>query len=1274
MPHDISLSFSLRRNIRRVTHFGLALAAGFLFISVPPRASGVYSRLPVAQGPEPGEQGALVLKRGEPIERELASGQIHRYQITLTADQFAQVVVDQRGIDLEIVLTMPDGARIIADSVNGAFGPDPISWIAAAPGDYSLEVRSPVKRAKNRYEIKLTALGPAGQTERDLAEAFSLYNQSSRLYVELDDLIKRAAAAADIARKYEEAIAACERARDIQARALGENHPDLALTLYHLGSLHAMRRQPGDSAKATQLFQTAVTIWEKERGAEFLGLLIPLNRLAVLYKEAENYAGAQSAFDLALGICEKRFPPDSIGLAAARFNRGELYVRQRELAKAEQLLEMALKTFVARAGREDVVYTSRCRDLLTSVYADHDRYDQAEALFKESLDIVTKARGAEHTEVADLLNNFAALYHRKGDFARAEELNLRALRIREAKLPPNHPAIALSLHNLAATHADAGDYTQAERMLERSLEINKIAYGLNNRYVAKSLHNFGVFYIRKGDYAKSEQFLQQSLDISKRLPPSGNVNLDIASSLDNLGALYAHRAKQSQAEGDYAKAEQCFNDALQTRLKLEADHPSIALSFNHLAGLYLARGDYARAEPLFTQALKIVEQRLGPDHPDTAILLHNSATLYHKKGDYAQAEALYRRALEIRERRLGPAHPDVATSLYNLAALNRAKGDTAQAVRLLTRCNDLREEHLRRTLGAGSERQKLAYLNTFERETNDTISLHAQDAPRDPAALNLAFTTLLRRKGRGLDASADALAQLRRHATETERDWLDQLAGARSQLAAMTLRGADAGNLDTYSSQSERLAAEIDRLEAALSARSPEFGAPVSLGAVQAAIPPGAALVEFARYRPRASRSGDSGPPRYVAYALTHQGEPRWVELGEAGPIDRATEAWRESLGDPDRKDARRLARDVDERIMRPVRALLGQSRHVLVSPDGALNLIPFAALLDEQGQYLIKRYLFTYLTSGRDLLRLQSPAPSHGPPLIVAAPEFGGTEAAEACSIQSHSRTLAPGSERINFERLKFQTLPQAMMDQALRIKNILPKAADLTGDRATETALKQARRPGVLHIITHAFFLPDLKTVSADTSGVKSLTGDSATRAEMRLGGEETSLENRWLRSGLALAGANLRRSGEDDGLLTALEAAGLDLRGTRLVTLTACETGLGKVENGEGVYGLRRALVLAGAESQVVTLWKISAEEVTSRLMTGYYQSLRRGEGRGQALRQAQLKMVNNPAYQSPYFWAGFIHVGEWANLDGQRPISAGAAAVDGRRARQSQTTGR
>jgi CHAT domain-containing protein len=346
----------------------------------------------------------------------------------------------------------------------------------------------------------------------------------------------------------------------------------------------------------------------------------------------------------------------------------------------------------------------------------------------------------------------------------------------------------------------------------------------------------------------------------------------------------------------------------------------------------------------------------------------------------------------------------------------------------------------------------------------------------------------------------------------------------------------------------------------------------------------------------------------------------------------------------------RQLARAVDEKVMQPVRALLGDATRLLISPDGALNLIPFETLVDEAGSYLIQYYSSTYLTSGRDLLRMRVARESKGSPTVFADPSFGEPVAQQVAGAGAVQRPAARGGRRRrsvttarDLSEIYFAPL-NGTAQEARTIHALYPEANLLTGERATESALKAVAAPRVLHIATHGFFLQDGRNEAAGNEQLAA-RGASAS-ASARIG-------NPLLRSGLALADANLRGIGGagDDGILTALEASGLNLWGTKLVVLSACDTGLGEVRNGEGVYGLRRAFVLAGAESLVMSLWPAS-DNATRKLMASYYRNLKQGMGRGESLRLVQLDMLKSSPRLHPFYWANFIQSGEWANLDGKR----------------------
>ena len=259
----------------------------------------------------------------------------------------------------------------------------------------------------------------------------------------------------------------------------------------------------------------------------------------------------------------------------------------------------------------------------------------------------------------------------------------------------------------------------------------------------------------------------------------------------------------------------------------------------------------------------------------------------------------------------------------------------------------------------------------------------------------------------------------------------------------------------------------------------------------------------------------------------------------------------------------------------------------------------------------------------------------SKSPAVVIADPAFGEPSLID-------SRTTAKDRSRrnrrlhVDYSRPFFGPLP-GVADEVRTLRELMPQARFLTKAQATKAAVEKLSGPSILHIATHGFFraVAGPAVTPALPYARRTYTPNPVSAGE----------DNPLLRSGLALAGANQ----SNDGILTALEASELNLWGTKLVTLSACDTGLGEVKDGEGVYGLRRALVLAGAESQMMSLWPVS-DRSTRDLIAGYYKSLLNGAGRSQALRQVQLQMLQEKAH--PYYWASFIQAGEWANLEGRR----------------------
>jgi CHAT domain-containing protein len=534
--------------------------------------------------------------------------------------------------------------------------------------------------------------------------------------------------------------------------------------------------------------------------------------------------------------------------------------------------------------------------------------------------------------------------------------------------------------------------------------------------------------------------------------------------------------------------------------------------------------------------------------------------------------------------------------------------------------------------------------------------LNVTEAPHDPAATELAAQMILQRKGRVLDAVADNMTALRRRLEPEDQKLLTALSSVTAELAKAALHGPGQTPPEQYRQQLETLESRKEQLETEISRRTAGYYQPagsVTLAAVRKAIPAGCVLLEFAVYEPydfhQPKRLGAT-PLRYVVYAIPAQGEVRSQDLGAAKDIDNQIDAYRQALRDPKRTDSRELARSLNQTLLAPLESMGLDGKHLIISPDGELNLLPFESLIDEQGRYLIESHQIGYVTAGRDLLRMQVARSSHTEPVVVANPSFGvPVTAAVSFSPAPRVRPASAMSVRRNangddMDGLYFAPLVGTAME-ARELKSLFPDARILTGSEASKAELERLDSPAILHIATHGFFLEN----AADEK-INKNAGTSAAVATRGIHSRLNS-ENPLLRSGLALAGANLDNQGREDGILTALEASNLNLWGTKLVTLSACDTGVGEVKNGEGVYGLRRAFVIAGAETIVMSLWPVS-DSVTRELMTSYYRGLKAGLGRGESLRQAQLAMLHKKGREHPFYWASFIQVGEWANLSGKR----------------------
>lgn len=710
--------------------------------------------------------------------------------------------------------------------------------------------------------------------------------------------------------------------------------------------------------------------------------------------------------------------------------------------------------------------------------------------------------------------------------------------------------------------------------------------------------------------------------------------------------------------GKYGEAESLNRQVLALRQQvLGPAHPEVAASLNNLAFVLENQGKFEEAEASLRKAVAINQETSGPQSPATLTSTHNLAVVLSRRGQHAEADALFRQTLAIWRMLHGDQHPNVAASLTYLGRSLLMQGRPAAALEPIREAYRFREAQLRVTVSE-TRMQAMIQLLRNDEEMGYGLALSAEP---QPAGRLFAMTLALLRKGRAVEAGALANRMLHRQFSETAvQQRFDEWQTVRQQHEALLYGGQGRRRPAEHQLRLKELQLQSDALEAELAQalpllrtlQLPAFDDIVS--AVARQIPKDGILIETVWMRPLAAMAGSRGAaPRLIALVLTNDRRVAAVDLGEAAVLDDLSHALLAALRNPN-SDPRPAAQGMYRALLLPLLPHLKDKRELYLSLDGSLNLLPLDALHDGN-EYLLGRYRFHYLTSGRDLLRGPSKRVAQAP-VILANPDFGPAV--------PESSTARPAS--LHQQLAGLSGLP-GTQQEANVLESLLGIRA-LTRDAATEEAVHGVHGPLILHIATHGLFLneEDLGMIGRERPPGEAAV---AQRSALMLANSPAPRADSWSagsgsmsRSALVLAGVlQVRAVGgtNRDGLLTAEEARSLDLEGTQLVTLSACETGLGALSAGQGIYGLRRALLVAGAETLVTSLWRVH-DEATGELMALYYGRLldkNKPGNRLGAMVEAMQELRRRPDRSHPYYWAPFLVIGQDGPL--RRPSQQASA---------------
>ncbi|WP_277477890.1 CHAT domain-containing protein [Catalinimonas alkaloidigena] len=919
---------------------------------------------------------------------------------------------------------------------------------------------------------------------------------------------------------------------------------------------------------------------------------------------------------------------------------------------------------------------------MAALYQDIGLFTESEIFYQEALRIQNTLGGKENNVYASILSNYALLHQEKGDFKNAKQTFDEALSIKRQLLGLDHPEYIAVLSNLGLLALEQANYEQARRMLETVLIKNENLYGEMHPLVAQNLSNLARLEVALGSYPEAEPLLKQALDIQKSIysenhPAYAITAIEMANFYMQLGNYDAAepllmksrdvlRKSYGRYHPDYATATQNLaslyeikgNNQLAENYLLETleideqtlgkQHPSYAIALNSLASFYQNNDDLSKAEPLLKEAQLICQNSLGKEHPLYSTILLNLSLLYQDLEAYERAAPLLDEVVSLRAKLLGKQHPDYAYALYGKAVNSYRLKQYTEVEGLFEEVINLYSLQLKEYFPALSEKEKSAFYQRIEPVLNSyrdfAMNMNLKEGLISPQSqqklLSKLYNLQLITKAMLLDASSRIRRSIFQSGDEDLIELYEEWLLKKEQLAKYyTLSSQELTNRKLNISAVEE---DANELEKKLSASSQIFARSLenrmlTWKDVQSRLQPGEAAVEVLRIS-----KNQEQPIVYIALIVEPgQASPKLTVLPDGQAMETKNFNYYKNAIEYHIEDELSYAlywRGIGE-------ALSAEVKTVYFAPDGVYNKISLNSLYNQNSKtFLLDEINLRMLSSTRELTEDVSEGRTdpYKEALILGYPDYqlDLLSQAEVPYLRDGNGVFIDGGEfkwnkssqkedynlhPLPGTRVEVNTIERMMQAKNWRVKK-------LTEAQAKEEAIKQVLMPDVLHFATHGYFLSDLPLeVDQRAFGIH-MQNVSA---------------NPLLRSGLLLAGAaSVLRNADslnlemEDGVLTAYEAMNLNLSGTDLVVLSACETGLGEVKNGEGVYGLQRAFLVAGAKSVLMSLWKVD-DASTTELISLFYENWLSGQSKSLALLNAQRTMREK--YEEPYHWAGFVLIG-------------------------------
>lgn len=1008
------------------------------------------------------------------------------------------------------------------------------------------------------------------------------------------------------------------KAMKIYKERLGEGHSGIILNYNNIGSVYDSLH---NYSQAIKYYKKSLEVTKKILDINHPSLISIYNAIGESYFNSSNFRESLVYYQYALKIQESSLGEKHIDTSGSYYRMALAYYKLNEYHDALVFFKKVIAIREEYLGK-DHIYMASHYSHIGSTYFEISEYHKSLDFYKKSLAIKESDKSGVFLDRDLDYRSIGMIYHKIGDYSQALVFYNKALDLREEK--SDNPSDVAQIHqDIGIAYHDSGNYPQALESYNKALEIQE---GLGKYDVATAgyYNSLGLSYIEMGDYEKASLFINKAIKIVKN-----PLYFDSATMADlnmNIGLIYHYTNDFNSSIRKNLDVLDVFNEMP------NKNQIKISFVYNNIGNNYRSIGDYSNALEYYTKALVIRKKILGEDHHSTARSYHNIGVVYGLRGNYKQAIEYYYNSLEIKKKRLHDNHPDIALSYNVLSNTYGRIDDHSNAYHFSKKAFDIFIVNRNRNFFALNNQGKKKFIDANSKYINELLFrsnqhlnafLKSNKTRKAKIQIQKTVNDWLTYKGSILDNENRLLSLAKNSPNLAVKEKYTELVAAKKiygQLNQQVL--SSAGKRELWRTKLNKQTETITQLEQTIIQLDPRFKSEVSLQAITskgiaAGLDKNTLYIDFAK-----TNAG------YYLFTIDHQNKVSFTAYNEidSKAIDKAVTTFQAAMtaiakdtnliGKPDDKTKQTLSELYQLLFTEQLLTSIADKTSLIISPDGALRLLTFEALVNEaSNEYLIESKDIRYIASGKELVRLlrqnKNLTTHQTDAVLFSNPDFGGAPSKQSADNRGRDEIYIPNTDEnrtlslLELLQPNFQALPGTKVEVEAVSKEI-PHEAIKQGSDANEAYLLEVKQPSILHIATHGFFLKDIP--------------------------------NPMLKSGLILAGANLSlKDKRGDGIVTALDLSGLDLQGTDLVVLSACETGKVDPDNTDGISGLTKAFIQAGAKDVVMSLWSVADKE-TADLMTAFYKAGREDKQYAKALKDSKLALLDKGLH--PYYWAAFV----------------------------------